>query len=192
MPYCPHCQSPNPDEAQYCRNCGYLLASTAGGAAPSATATAACPSCRAWVPPTAEFCPSCGHQLAGRVYAGFWIRLLAFIIDWVILFVISVVVQFALGVDNVATASLLQIAVRAVYTIGFWTALGATPGKMALGLRVTMASGEPIGLGPAVLRYIGYFLSGIILLIGYLMIGFTREKRGLHDFIAGTVVIKTR
>ncbi len=191
MPYCPHCQSPNPDEAQYCRNCGYLLASTAGrAAAPSATATAACPSCGAWVPSAAEFCPSCGHQLAGRVYAGFWIRLLAYIIDGVIVAVVNVVVDIA--IDAPLTSGLLQIAVGAVYTIGFWTAAGATPGKMALGLRVTMASGEPIGLGPAVLRYIGYFISTITLLIGFLMIAFTREKRGLHDFIAGTVVIRTR
>lgn len=190
MPYCPHCQSPNPDEAQYCRNCGYLLASKAAGAGPAATATAACPSCGAWVPSAAEYCPACGQQVGGRVYAGFWIRLLAYIIDGVIIGVTNVVLDLA--IDDPLTSTLLQIAVAAVYAIGFWTAVGATPGKMALGLRVTMASGEPIGLGPAVLRYIGYFLSTLILLIGFLMIAFTREKRGLHDFIAGTVVIKTR
>ncbi len=189
MPYCPHCQSPNPDEAQYCRNCGYLLASTAGAAA-AATTAAACPSCGAWVPPSAEFCPSCGQQVGGRVYAGFWIRFLAYIIDGVILAVINFVLALVVGGGAGATA--LQIAVGPVYVIGFWTAAGATPGKMALGLRIITDDGQPIGLGRSIVRYLGYIVSAIILLIGFLMIAFTREKRGLHDFIAGTVVVRTR
>ncbi|MFB3053302.1 MAG: RDD family protein, partial [Dehalococcoidia bacterium] len=67
-----------------------------------------------------------------------------------------------------------------------------THGKMAVGIKITTVDGADIDFGRALLRYIGYLASTIILFIGYLMIAFTREKRGLHDYIAGTVVIKTR
>jgi len=89
-------------------------------------------------------------------------------------------------------STLLQIAVGLVYTVGFWTAEGATPGKMAVGIRITTVDLQPIDFGRALLRYIGYLASGITLLIGFLMIAFTRQKRGLHDYIAGTVVVKAR
>ena len=124
-----------------------------------------------------------------EAYAGFWIRFVAWLIDGIILIIPNIII--GLVVESPASI-LLQFAIGIVYTIGFWTAEGATPGKMAMGLRITTVEGEPIDFGKAVLRYIGYFVSGITLGIGYLMIAFTRDKRGLHDLIAGTVVIQTR
>ena len=124
-----------------------------------------------------------------EAYAGFWIRFVAWLIDGIILIIPNIII--GLVVESPASI-LLQFAIGIVYTIGFWTAEGATPGKMAIGLRITTVEGEPIDFGKAVLRYIGYFVSGITLGIGYLMIAFTRDKRGLHDLIAGTVVIQTR
>jgi uncharacterized RDD family membrane protein YckC len=126
--------------------------------------------------------------LSGAEYAGFWIRFAAYIIDAIILFVVGIVLAIAVG----GTPVVLQFAVGLVYTIGFWIAQGATPGKMAVGIKITTVDGEDIDVGRALLRYVGYIASAIILLIGYLMIAFTREKRGLHDYIAGTVVIRTR
>jgi len=155
----------------------------------SVAGTVTCPSCGQPAPADAGFCPGCGRVLSAVVYAGFWIRLLANIIDAAILFIPNIII--GLVVESPASI-LLQFAVGIVYTIGFWTAEGATPGKMAMGLRITTVQGEPVDFGKAVLRYIGYFVSGITLGIGYLMIAFTREKRGLHDLMAGTVVIKTR
>ena len=148
-----------------------------------------CPSCGQPVPAGAGFCPGCGRVLSAIVYAGFWIRFVAWLIDAIILTIPNIII--GLVVESPASI-LLQFAVGIVYTIGFWTAEGATPGKMAMGLRITTVEGEPVDFGKAVLRYIGYFVSGITLGIGYLMIAFTREKRGLHDLMAGTVVIKTR
>jgi uncharacterized RDD family membrane protein YckC len=58
---------------------------------------------------------------------------------------------------------------------------------MALGIRLEMMDGRPITATAALVRYIGYFVSGLILLFGFLLIGFTREKRGLHDYLARTV-----
>ena len=124
-----------------------------------------------------------------EAYAGFWIRFVAWLIDGIILIIPNIII--GLVVESPASI-LLQFTIGIVYTIGFWTAEGATPGKMAIGLRITTVEGEPIDFGKAVLRYIGYFVSGITLGIGYLMIAFTRDKRGLHDLIDGTVVIQTR
>ncbi len=147
-----------------------------------------CPSCGQSAAADAKFCPGCGRVLSGVEYAGFWIRFASYIIDAIILFVVSIVLAIAVGGTS---GFLLQLAVGVVYTIGFWIAQGATPGKMAVGIRITTVDGGDIDFGRALLRYIGYIASAIILLIGYVMIGFTREKRGLHDYIAGTVVIKT-
>jgi len=101
-------------------------------------------------------------------------------------------VVFALLISEVAAVAVFNLLIGILYTVGFWIAEGATPGKMALGIKLVMTDGEPISGGAAVGRYFAYFLSGITLGIGYLMIAFTRQKRGLHDFIAGTVAIKTR
>ncbi len=155
----------------------------------SVAGTAICPSCGQSVPAEAGFCSGCGRVLSAVVYAGFWIRFTAYIIDAIILLIVGVVLAIAAGGT---TGAVLQFVVGILYTVGFWTAQGATPGKMAVGIEITTVDGEPIDFGPALLRYIGYLASAIILLIGFLMIAFTREKRGLHDYIAGTVVIKTR
>ncbi len=148
-----------------------------------------CPSCGQSAAADAKFCPGCGRVLSGVEYAGFWIRFASYIIDAIILFVVGIVLAIAVGGTS---GAVLQFAVGVVYTIGFWIAQGATPGKMAVGIRITTVDGGDIDFGRALLRYVGYIASAIILLIGFLMIGFTREKRGLHDYIAGTVVIKTR
>ena len=55
-----------------------------------------------------------------------------------------------------------------------------------------MADGSPITPGAAVLRYIGTYISRLILFIGYIMVAFDPQKRGLHDRIAGTVVTLNR
>ena len=155
----------------------------------SAAATMPCPSCGQSAPADAKFCPGCGRALNGVEYAGFWIRFASGIIDFIILFVVGIVLALAVGGTS---GTVLQLTVGLVYTIGFWIAQGATPGKMAVGIKITTVDGDDIDFGRALLRYIGYFVSTITLGIGYLMIAFTREKRGLHDYIAGTVVIKTR
>ncbi len=153
-----------------------------------AASTMPCPSCGQSAAADAKFCPGCGRVLSGVEYAGFWIRFASYIIDAIILFVVGIVLAIAVGGTS---GAVLQFAVGVVYTIGFWIAQGATPGKMAVGIKITTVDGGDIDFGRALLRYVGYIASAIILLIGFLMIGFTREKRGLHDYIAGTVVIKT-
>jgi len=105
-------------------------------------------------------------------YAGFWIRLLAFLIDAVLLSFIS------WGVVNVA------------YFIGMWAWKGQTLGQMVLNVKVVKADGQRCDLRAAVLRFLGYLLCCLTLGIGFLVIAFDRRKRGLHDRIADTCVIK--
>ncbi len=69
---------------------------------------------------------------------------------------------------------------------------GATVGKMAMGLRVVTNDGKRLSFMNATGRYFAKILSAIILCIGFIMIGFTERKRGLHDMIASTLVIKAR
>lgn len=78
-----------------------------------------------------------------------------------------------------------------LYTVGFWAWRGQTPGKIALRVRVVGVDGRPIGVGRAIVRYIGYLVSTLVFLGGYLMIGLTRRKQGLHDKIARTYVVRT-
>jgi uncharacterized RDD family membrane protein YckC len=165
--------------------------------AASAAPGIACPSCGRLAGPGARFCGFCRHELrvlapgeGELAYAGFWIRFLASLIDGAILFVVNVVI--ASLIPDPVTAFFAQIILNATYTIGFWVGQGATPGKMAVGVKIVMANGLPIEFGAAFLRYFGYIACALTFGIGYLMIAFTAEKRGLHDFIAGTVVIKSR
>ncbi len=147
-------------------------------------------------------------------YAGFWIRFVAYIIDAIILAVAMGIVQFAiLGsfisfphfdpgtrpelmiapmLGMLGVLSVVSIAIACAYESFFVYKYGATPGKMALSLKVVRPNGGPIDLGRAVGRYFGKMLSGIILYIGFIMAGFDSEKKALHDMICDTRVIRTR
>jgi uncharacterized RDD family membrane protein YckC len=78
-----------------------------------------------------------------------------------------------------------------VYFTYFHGATGQTPGKMALGLKVIQNTGAPMTFGVAFLRWVGYIISGIILDLGFAWIAFDRKKRGWHDMIAATYVVRT-
>ncbi len=79
----------------------------------------------------------------------------------------------------------------AAVIILFWKRwAGATPGKKMLGIHVVDAkTHQEINNKQAVIRYIGYIASTLILLIGFIMVAFRKDKRALHDFMAETVVI---
>jgi uncharacterized RDD family membrane protein YckC len=79
----------------------------------------------------------------------------------------------------------------AAVIIIFWKRwAGATPGKRILGIHVVdYKTGMEISNAQAVVRYVGYIASSIILMIGFLMVAFRRDKRALHDLMAGTAVI---
>jgi uncharacterized RDD family membrane protein YckC len=92
----------------------------------------------------------------------------------------------------IGVSFLVQLGLSLAYDVYFLTTKGATPGKMALGLKVTRADGGPISAGLAVGRYFAKILSSLTLCIGFIIAGFDREKRSLHDHICGTRVVYTR
>ena len=140
-------------------------------------------------------------------YGGFWIRFVAYIIDGLIVGFASVALQAILlpklrpnpslagaasAIALVGISYIVGVALAVTYEGLFVYKLGATPGKMVLGLRVVRPDGGPVSLGRAVGRYFAKMLSAIILLIGFIMAGFDREKRALHDMLVDTRVIKKR
>jgi uncharacterized RDD family membrane protein YckC/ribosomal protein S27AE len=136
------------------------------------------------------------------VYGGFWIRFLAVIIDGAILLVVSMLVNKivirAAGPSDIGAAMamaglavVIQLAIAASYEGVFVGRFGATPGKMALHLKVVMPDGRPVSMGRAFGRYFAKFLSSFTIGIGYIMAGFDQEKRALHDYICSTRVIRT-
>jgi uncharacterized RDD family membrane protein YckC len=149
-------------------------------------------------PPVWESRPA-GAAIAG--YGGFWIRLVAYVIDYVVIVVIGVVFGAVLGFVVGMTGGTKETAKAGGYVVGFlvsWfyfalmesSERGATLGKRALGLRVVTDQGQRLSFGTATARFFSKLVSALILCIGFVMIGFTDRKRGLHDMMAGTLVIK--
>jgi uncharacterized RDD family membrane protein YckC len=137
-------------------------------------------------------------------YAGFWIRVGAQLIDSVILFILQTAVQaifgplFLGGRDSSSQVLffglvyLFSFAVGVSYESFLVARYAATPGKMALGLKVVRADGGAVQLPRAIGRYFAKMISGLILAIGYIMVGFDAQKRGLHDMMCDTRVVKAR
>lgn len=120
-------------------------------------------------------------------YAGFWLRLVASLIDGIIFMVIYFLL-FLIVAD--AAVVITTIIAWLYFAIMESSDKGATFGKQALGLRVTDLDGGRISFGRATGRYFGKILSQIILYIGYIMAGFTEKKQGLHDIVAGCLVVR--
>lgn len=128
-----------------------------------------------------------------NAYAGFWKRFLAYIIDAVILYVVLIILSSLTSGDSRNSITVLMIVINLLYFIGFESSRHqATPGKMALGIKVTDIHGARIDIWRATGRYFAKFISGIILCIGYIMAGFTKKKQALHDIIANTLVVNSK
>ena len=128
---------------------------------------------------------------ASREYGGFLLRLVAAIIDGILL----AIVQFIIGIviDDTTTNTLINLVIGWLYYAGLESSANqATLGKRAMGLQVTDLDGNRIGFGKATGRYFAKIISALILLIGFIMVAFTEKKQGLHDMIAGTLVVKNR
>jgi len=185
-----------------------------------------CEKCGNNISAESTFCSICGAKREGEIktnfnitldqsinagmnYAGFWVRLVAFIIDAIIVGIAGGIVGFVLGFGlglsmgaNGANESEIAAAAGAVgyiagvvinwlyFTLYESSAKQATIGKSAMGIIVTNLNSERITFGKANARYWGKIISGLILLIGFIMAGLTAKKQALHDIMAGTIVIK--
>jgi uncharacterized RDD family membrane protein YckC len=122
----------------------------------------------------------------GLVYGGFWIRFVAFLIDMIGIYVIYFI---ALMIAPVL-ALLVGLAALCYFPV-CWAQLGQTVGMMPFGLRVVRADdGGKITWTNAILRLIGWMISGFCLYIGFIWAAFDPRKQGWHDKIGGTVVVK--
>jgi uncharacterized RDD family membrane protein YckC len=134
-------------------------------------------------------------------YGGFWIRVVAYIIDAIILAIIGAIIITILGVNlsdpNLAQNSRYQgaqafdLIVGFIYFAGLWTVLGGSLGQRILGMRVVDANtGAPIGFGKAALRALGLYISFLVCFIGVIWVAFDARKQGWMDKIGGTVVVR--
>lgn len=120
-------------------------------------------------------------------YAGFWRRFGALLIDAVILGLVSVITNLVLE-QNVAAA--VGVVIGWLYYAGMESSeRQGTFGKSLLGIYVTDTDGGRISFLRATGRYFAKWLSGLILLIGYIMAAFTARKQALHDMLASTLVL---
>jgi uncharacterized RDD family membrane protein YckC len=153
--------------------------------------------------------PAVVGPIGPPVYAGFWLRFAAWILDWILLTVVGVTLNLAMGLErpmfgahrgmpgpafNMGLLSLQSlmgwITGWLYYSLMETSKFQGTLGKMALGLIVTDLSGQPITFGRATGRYFGKIISGFTLLIGYMMAGWTQQKQALHDMMAGCLVLR--
>lgn len=171
------------------------------------------------LPPFAMESPAAAADILSAPRAGFWIRLVAQMIDGTIIgFVLTllfIILFFALGMEQMlpqpgqsaqqigrtlgttfilmqVILNVLSIVLSSVYFIYFHGAKGQTPGKMLLKLKVIQTNGRDMTYGKALLRFLGYIINQFTLMIGFLWVAFDKEKQGLHDKIAGTYVVRLR
>lgn len=147
-------------------------------------------------------------------FAGFWRRLTAALID---LFAVAVICSMIIlifspyrwfgfevfwGTEDIFNepvwrallylifGNLLSVLVNIAYFVGFWLRRGQTPGKMLLNIKLIRTDGSNVTFVVALLRYLGYIVSGAVLFIGFIWIAFDSRKQGFHDKIAETYVVK--
>lgn len=147
-------------------------------------------------------------------HAGFWKRVAATLIDLVIMSILAYALGWMPGTVLITEKMARQMAtdrtMREAYTGGLqaiaylsfiivsWlyyvvmesSSKQATVGKLALEIKVTDLNGSRIGFGKANARFFAEILSNLTMGIGYLMVAFTRRKQGLHDLVAGTLVVR--
>jgi len=162
-------------------------------------------------------CKNCGGQIIAEIeefqfvrekdefkgYAGFRKRFSAAIIDGFILmvagFIIGGFAGFIYGSSTGSSGGAGSLGNIVGIVLGWLyfalmesSSKQGTLGKMALGIKVTDLSGNAISFGRATTRHFSKFLSTVILLVGYFMVAFTAKKQGLHDMIAGCLVVNKR
>jgi uncharacterized RDD family membrane protein YckC len=188
---CPDCGFQTDDRARFCQKCGRELAG--GGAAMAPAAGYAAP----------------GYSQPGAYtyarYGGFWMRVLAAILDSILLGAVLVPLGFIFAVPMMTGDweprmrgpflgvgfGPLWYGLKLVYHAAMESSSHqATIGKLICGLRVTDINGRRLSFPHAAGRYLAKLLSTMTLGIGYIMVAFTQRKQGLHDMVAGTLVMK--
>lgn len=136
-----------------------------------------------------------------RPYVGFWNRTAAGLIDSALLLVVTLPIQQVLSGGGLGLSSarpttiwdvIIGYVLPAAAILAFWKYRSATPGKLFMNAEIVDAAtgGRPSNR-QLVLRYVGYYVSTVPLLLGLIWVGVDARKQGWHDRLAGTVVVST-
>ena len=137
--------------------------------------------------------------LSKNFYAGFWTRFVAYLIDMIVIYAVaSLLNTFSFGLLNkqldfpiLGEESLSYVIVMFTYFIAMTYFFSQTLGKMIMKIKVETNKGEKLSLADVVYReLVGRLLTIFLVYLPYLAVVFTNKKKGLHDFIADTVVVK--
>jgi len=133
-------------------------------------------------------------------FAGFWIRVVASIIDTIMIMIITLPLLYIVygsamweseSMVNGFWDVMISYILPAIVVILFWRYKSATPGKMILGLKViSLGDSEKLSVGQSIGRYIGYFPAMLIFMLGIIWVAFDKKKQGWHDKMANTAVVK--
>jgi uncharacterized RDD family membrane protein YckC len=190
--YCPHCGNENTSQAIFCANCGGDLGQRI----------------------STQTKPPEPQQVINLRYAGFWSRFGALIIDLIIVTIATILIpdtviwwlwQFPLTYQMLdfvfdytpfgilGMTPLIWFLLLKVYNVILTGLRGQTIGKMAFGIRVIGRDGQPPGIAIAALREVaGKIISTMVIFLGFMWVGWNTQKKGWHDYIASTTVIKVR
>jgi uncharacterized RDD family membrane protein YckC len=199
--FCPKCGKETDALGKFCQWCGEDIVAVPVTIIPSA--------------PEEEECQDIG------VYAGLGRRLIAFVVDFILLLMFDVVAAFVLGLTRgiqnlyfylvqhapvsaltpegtstalwgsiIASYGILLIVIPWVYFAGFESSRSqATPGKLLMRIVVTDLEGNKPSFARVTLRHFAKIISTLVIFLGFLMIGLTEKRQGLHDKIAGCLVL---
>lgn len=134
---------------------------------------------------------------------GFGRRLAATLIDGIILFVATFLLTMAVGLIGVFAnlyttnepipvnplIAICGLILSLIYYVVAWSKSGQTIAKSVLGIKVVGVHGQPLSVGKAFLRYLGYIISGVVLSLGFLWVAFDKKRQGWHDKIASSYAI---
>ncbi len=142
-------------------------------------------------------------------YAGFWRRFVAYLIDYIVLSVPGYLFGMMVGYNMLSGLLQPRRSIVEIFTAGYFATVlftlvlnwlyyalqesgpaQATLGKRAMGVRIIGPEGQRISFANATGRYFGKIISGLILLIGFIMAGWDSRKQALHDKMANTFAIK--
>jgi uncharacterized RDD family membrane protein YckC len=174
--FCPQCGAQTSSNYRFCTRCGGALTS-------------------APLPPDES--AAAGPEAAAEVFAPFWPRVSAFLIDFLLVVLICSLLKGLLGIrlesGTRAEEGFFWATVLVLWlykTAAERSSRQATLGKLVFDLKVTSLDGERIGLVRALVRNIAQALSAAIMFIGFVMPALTRRHQALHDLCAGTLVTR--
>ena len=195
---CPTCGAPYSPGNRFCRSCGVQLPDSFGTAAPTPQFDD-------------ENRPRSTTMFPAGRPAGFWIRVVAALIDGGALFLVSLLLGALWpGVNPLEvaeplpegdslettgpsfvwttfdTVGLVMASAYYTFSVSIWS---TTIGKRVVGIYILRPDGSSVGVMRAFCRYLAGHLSFLLLFVGYLMIAFRQDKRGLHDLLCDTVVV---